>query len=85
MKDNNHRQDMEPPGYTKIQLATYNHIGEFFFYISPAQFQEYLTEKAIHLTIEEFLRMYTLNDSRFIYDWLRAKNTVSPVEENQED
>lgn len=75
MKDTKRQKDLESPVHTKIQLVTSNHIGEFYFYISPSQLREYFKVKALKITSEDFQKSYTLGESRLIYDWLRSKDS----------
>lgn len=72
LNNNNYNQ-------AQIQLASFNQFGEFYFYINPLLLQEYLNEKSITITLDEFLGSSTIEETQSIYLWLREKSTTIQV------
>lgn len=54
----------------KIQLKTFNHFGDFYFYTTPAHVKKYLRISKSTKKFEEFLEKHSLVENRKFYEWL---------------
>lgn len=57
-----------------IQLTTYNQFGEFNFYAGREEIKVYLKEQIPDMSVKQFLKEYTLRDTRVLFDWMKENS-----------
>ncbi|OPG89585.1 hypothetical protein B2I21_36310 [Chryseobacterium mucoviscidosis] len=58
----------------EIRFTAYNAYGEFCFYVTEDQIQEFLIQAGIRLSVDNFKFYYTRNQARSLFDWLKKRN-----------
>ncbi|WP_200893491.1 hypothetical protein [Paenibacillus terrae] len=57
----------------KIRLVTNNTYGEFNFYTTRENLQEYLDE-TLKITVDQFLEGNSLEGNRHYFNWIKARS-----------
>lgn len=57
-----------------IQFMTFNKYGEFSFYATEEDLQDYLHQLPIRISPDCFKNSYNLEESRALFDWIKNKN-----------
>lgn len=60
----------------QLRFSTKNAYGEFSFYATEEEVQEFLIQARIKLSVDNFEFYCTSSQARALYDWLKMRNQI---------